>query len=78
VSEASPSALLAETLERLKRLAGVRPGDRVVAAMSGGIDSSVMAALLQRAGFDVVGISMQLFDKGGTGGSASGRCCSLD
>jgi tRNA-uridine 2-sulfurtransferase len=44
--------------------------------MSGGIDSSVMAALLARAGYEVVGISMQLFDKGS--GPESSRCCSLD
>jgi tRNA-specific 2-thiouridylase len=48
--------------------------------MSGGIDSSVMAALLHRAGFEVVGVSMQLFDKtrGGTRAEAEGRCCTLD
>ncbi|WP_394366834.1 tRNA 2-thiouridine(34) synthase MnmA [Mesoterricola silvestris] len=55
-------------------------GDRVLAAMSGGIDSSVMAALLGRAGFDVVGVSMQLFDKtrGGTRPETQGKCCTLD
>jgi tRNA-specific 2-thiouridylase len=48
--------------------------------MSGGIDSSVVAALLQLAGFEVVGISMQLFDKRAqpTGAESSGRCCTLD
>jgi tRNA-specific 2-thiouridylase len=48
--------------------------------MSGGIDSSVMAALLSRAGFEVVGVSMQLFDKtrGGTVPETEGKCCTLD
>jgi tRNA-specific 2-thiouridylase len=45
--------------------------------MSGGIDSSVMAALLHKAGYEVIGISMQLFDKETTQGS-DGKCCTLD
>jgi tRNA-specific 2-thiouridylase len=45
--------------------------------MSGGVDSSVMAALLHRAGCEVIGISMQLFDKKTTQGS-DGKCCTLD
>ncbi|WP_279341107.1 tRNA 2-thiouridine(34) synthase MnmA [Geothrix mesophila] len=55
----------------------LRPGDRVLAAMSGGVDSSVMAALLHRSGYEVIGISMQLFDKKTVQGS-DGKCCTLD
>jgi tRNA-specific 2-thiouridylase len=65
-------------LERLRQLPGIRPGDRVVAAMSGGLDSSIMAALLHQAGYEVVGISMQLFEKPGGPDAAAGRCCTLD
>ncbi|MBE3072564.1 MAG: tRNA 2-thiouridine(34) synthase MnmA [Acidobacteria bacterium] len=50
---------------------------RVVAAMSGGVDSSVAAALLLDAGHEVVGLSMQLYDQRG-GETRFGSCCSLD
>ena len=51
------------------------PSDhRVVVAMSGGVDSSVVAALLARAGFDVVGVTLQLYDHGAATGR-KGACC---
>jgi tRNA-specific 2-thiouridylase len=46
--------------------------------MSGGVDSSVAAALLKDAGHEVVGISMQLHDQTEGRGSSFGRCCALD
>ena len=51
------------------------PSDhRVVVAMSGGVDSSVTAALVARAGYDVVGITLQLYDHGAATGK-KGACC---
>jgi tRNA-specific 2-thiouridylase len=50
-----------------------RAGERVVVGMSGGVDSSVAAALLVAAGFDVIGIAMRLW-----GGASGSGCCSLD
>jgi tRNA-specific 2-thiouridylase len=53
---------------------------RVVVAMSGGVDSSVAAALMAEAGHEVIGLSMQLYDQRATqdGAPAFGSCCSLD
>jgi len=51
------------------------PADnRIVVAMSGGVDISVTAALLKRQGFDVVGITLQLYDHGQAVGR-KGACC---
>src|SRR5262245_39116797 len=50
---------------------------RIVVAMSGGVDSSVAAALLAREGHDVVGLSMQLYDQS-NGEISFGSCCTLD
>ena len=55
-------------------LAGEPTVHRVVVAMSGGVDSSVAAALLAKAGFDVVGITLQLYDHGAAVGK-KGACC---
>jgi tRNA-specific 2-thiouridylase len=46
--------------------------------MSGGVDSSVAAALLHDAGVEVVGVSMQLYDQRDGSSETFGRCCSLD
>jgi tRNA-uridine 2-sulfurtransferase len=55
-------------------IAGDPAAIRIVCAMSGGVDSSVVAALLKLAGYDVVGITLQLYDYG-EAVARKGACC---
>src|SRR5436309_6233701 len=50
---------------------------RIAVAMSGGVDSSVAAALLAEQGHDVIGLSMQLYDQT-DGNRTFGSCCTID
>ncbi len=60
------------TTPPLAATAPARP--RIVVAMSGGVDSSVAAAMLVRDGYDVIGVTLQLYDQGAATGRA-GSCC---
>ena len=55
-------------------LPGLPKDQRIVVAMSGGVDSSVVAGLLAREGYDVVGITLQLYDHGAAT-HRRGACC---
>jgi tRNA-uridine 2-sulfurtransferase len=57
--------------------------DLIAVAMSGGVDSSTVAAMLKRDGFNIAGLTMQLWNQRrlpelAAAESATGRCCSLD
>src|SRR4029453_9398061 len=66
----APDGLIAAAREAVR----LPTGTRIVAAMSGGGDSTVTAALLARAGYDVVGVTLQLYDHGAAI-QKKGACC---
>ena len=68
-----PSQIIDRVHEAMN-LPGSPVSHRVVAAMSGGVDSSVVAGLLKIAGYDVVGITLQLYDHG-EALKRKGACC---
>ncbi len=53
-------------------------GARIVVAMSGGVDSSVVAALAARSGAEVIGITLRLYDQGAVAGRAKSCCAGRD
>jgi tRNA-specific 2-thiouridylase len=72
--ERTAEQIIAEVVESLAPL----KGKRVIAAMSGGVDSSVMAALLKGAGLDVVGVFLNVWEYAREDVSGHGSCCSLE
>ena len=70
----SAEQMIAEIVDALSPLKGVR----VIAAMSGGVDSSVMAVLLKQAGVDVVGVFLNVWDYSRDEVENHGSCCSLE
>jgi tRNA-specific 2-thiouridylase len=73
-TDAALSGLDAATLFQLPQPLGSR---RVVVAMSGGVDSSVVAALAAASGAEVIGVTLQLYDHGAATGR-KGACCAGD
>jgi len=61
----------------LFQLAAPLAGKRIVVAMSGGVDSSVVAALAARSGAETIGVTLQLYDTG-PAGTRKGACCAGD
>ena len=69
-----PDTLSDGLIEAVRDAVRLPAGTRIVAAMSGGVDSTVTAALLARAGYDVVGVTLQLYDHGAAV-QKKGACC---
>jgi tRNA-specific 2-thiouridylase len=70
----APATALDRAVEQARQAVGLPVGTRIVAAMSGGVDSTVTAALLAKAGYDVVGVTLQLYDHGAAI-AKKGACC---
>src|SRR5215475_1529807 len=68
------NALSDGLVEAARQAVGLPAGTRIVAAMSGGVDSTVTAALMARAGYEVVGVTLQLYDHGAAV-QRKGACC---
>jgi len=69
-----PDRLSDGLVEAARAAVRLPAGTRIVAAMSGGVDSTVTAAVLAKAGYDVVGVTLQLYDHGAAI-QKKGACC---
>src|SRR5918992_750264 len=77
-----PCRLARSTCADSRRSTRRMPENLIAVAMSGGVDSSVVAGMTRREGHEVVGLTMQLWNQRRLPelqtGEATGRCCSLD
>ena len=76
VTSLSDTSKLSAAAE-LFQLSGACTDKRIVVAMSGGVDSSVVAALAAQSGAEVIGVTLQLYDHG-TATGRKGACCAGD
>ena len=70
--------LTANASVEIDQAAATAKKGRVVVAMSGGVDSCVAAAMMVDQGYEVIGITMQLWNHGSDGESRFDSCCSLN
>ena len=77
LADAACSESLADLFQLKPAADGTLAGRRIVVAMSGGVDSSVVAALAAASGAEVIGITLQLYDHGAASGR-KGACCAGD
>src|SRR5690606_32102564 len=73
-----PARILIGGLDEERKLMAGNANTRVVVAMSGGVDSSVAAALLVEQGYDVIGMMMRLWSEETVSGRVFNRCCTPD
>jgi len=77
LSDAASDIRLPELFQLAPAAAQSLAGKRIVVAMSGGVDSSVVAALAAASGAEVIGVTLQLYDYGAATGR-KGACCAGD
>ncbi|MBK8374701.1 tRNA 2-thiouridine(34) synthase MnmA [Sphingorhabdus sp.] len=70
----SDPSIFPDPEQNLFQLAGGAKGKRIVVAMSGGVDSSVVAALAAASGAETIGVTLQLYDHG-SAVKRAGSCC---